>query len=400
MAYVFSSLQNRNFLFLWLGMLAMMGGVQMQMLARGYLVYEITGSVLLLGLVNASTALPMLGLSLFGGVIADRVERKRVIQAGQAFSALIAIVVALAITTDVIAWYHLMVASLLQGVMWAFMMPARQAIIPQLVERDQLTNALALNAAGMSAMTLMAPAVAGGLYAWAGPDTVYYIIAALALSAVLLTGMIPKIEGGAIKKNSPMLTDITEGLSYIRRSPLVLVLLLMGLASALFAMPFRFLMPVFVVDVYQRGPESMGLLVTLMGGGSLAGSLFIASLSRRRRGLLLIAGSFISGIALLLVATFPFYSAAVAIMVLLGVGDAGRRTLNQTLIMEEVEDQYTGRVMSVFMMNFGLMPLGVVPAAFVADVLGGRYAVGILAVLLLITASVILGTQRRLREVQ
>ena len=159
-----------------------------------------------------------------------------------------------------------------------------------------------------------------------------------------------------------MVGDIRQGLGYVSRSPLVLALLVTGLITALLAMPFRFLMPVFVVDVYERGPEALGLLVTIMGLGSLIGSLFVASIRKWHRGLILLGSSFITGVALVLVALIPIFLAAVAIMLLLGLGDAGRRTLNQALIIEEVEDRYRGRVMSVFMMNFGLMPLGVLPA--------------------------------------
>ena len=396
----FSSLKNRNFLYLWLGMLAMMGGLQMQMFARGYLVYDMTGSPFLLGLVSAGFALPMLSLALFGGVIADRLDRRRVIQMGQGWAALMALFVAISIATDTVTWIHLFAVSMLQGALFSFLMPARQAIIPQIVGRDQITNAIALQAAGMSITTLVAPTVAGLLYAWKGPDTVYFVVTGMSGLAVLLTGMIPTLSGGPVKSDVPMLADIRDGFSYIRRSPLVLVLLAMGLATALLAMPFRFLMPIFVVDVYGRGPEALGLLVTVMGAGSLAGSLFIAGLGRRRRGMLLIAGSFVSAIALGLVALIPFYYAAAAIMLMMGLGDAGRRTLNMSLIMEEVPDEYRGRVMSVFMMNFGLMPLGVLPIGLAAEFIGGQASVGILAVLLLLTTTVVLVTQKRLREAQ
>ena len=396
----FSSLKVRGFLFLWLGVLAMMASVQMQMMARSYLVYDITGSASLLAIVSVGSALPILTLSLIGGVIADRVERKRVIQTGQAMSALLALIIGFAITTDRIAWYHLMAASVMQGALWAFLMPARQAIIPQLVGRERLSNALALNAAAMSGTSLASPAIAGGLYALAGPDTVYYVIAGLALTAVLLTALVPKAGSGQIRSESAMLKEIAAGLGYIRHSPIVLVLLVMGLATTLLAMPIRFLMPVFVVDVYQRGPDSLGLLLAVMGGGSLAGSLFIAWLGRWRRGLLLISGSFLSGVALLLLAAVPIYFAAAGIMLLLGLGDAARRTLNQTLVMEEVEDRFRGRVMSVFMMNFGLMPLGVLPMGLVADWIGGQAAIGIMAVLLLATTAAIFATQKRLRAMQ
>ena len=397
----FSSLKNRDYFFLWLGMMAMMGGMQMQMLARGYLVYEITGSASLLGFVSAGMAIPMLFLAPLGGAIADRVERKRLIQGGQFIVALLAVVVGIAIATGRIEWYHLMAASILQGTVWTFMMPARQAIIPQIVGRERIGNAMAINAAGMSAMTLLAPAIAGGLYALVGPDKVYFIIAGLSFLSVALTTLVPKPARGATPgRKRDMLRDIGDGLVYIRGNSMVMVLLIMGLATTLLASPFRMLLPVFVVDIYNRGPDSMGLLVAIMGGGSLIGSLSIAALGNWRRGMLLLVGTFVSGAALLLIASFPFYYAAAAIMLLVGLGDAGRRTINMGLIMEVVEDQYRGRVMSVFMMNFGLMPLGVLPAGMIADALGGQMAIGLLGILLVLVTLVILLTQKRLRSFQ
>ncbi len=397
--YTFSSLANRNFLLLWLGMLLTMGGVQMQMIAHGYLVYDISSSAFLLVLVNSGFALPMLSLSLFGGVIADRLDRKRIIQLGQISSGATALLIGLAITTGTVTWVHLFLTSMLQGVVFAFFMPARQAIIPQIVGEDMLTNAMALNAAAMSTSTLVAPAIAGSLYALIGPEAVYYVIGGMGIAAVVVTSFIHNPSKAPPKASAAMMGDIKAGLSYIRHSHLLLVLLVMGLVTSLLAMPFRFLMPIFVVDVYHRGPESFGLLLSIMGLGSLAGSLIIASLGKWRRGLLLIIGSFLTGIALMVVAVVPFYIVAVVIMVVLGLGDAGRMTLNQALIMEAVEDEYRGRVMSVHMMNMGLMPLGVLPIGIMAEFLGGQVAVGVLAAALLVVSALILITQRRLREI-
>ena len=142
----------------------------------------------------------------------------------------------------------------------------------------------------------------------------------------------------------------------------------------------------------------MGLLMGAMGAGSLIGALFVASIGRWMRGFLLIFGSFVSGIALLFLSIIPYYLIAIGLMLLLGLGDTGRRSLNQSLIMEGVDDKYRGRVMSAFMMTFGVMPLGVLPAGFIADKLGGQVAIGILAVLLLTFTTVILLTQKRLRK--
>ena len=396
--YAFSSLKNRDFLYLWLGMLCLMGGVQMQMIARGYLVYDITERPVLLGVVNAGMAVPILVLALSGGAIADRFDRKRIVQGGQALNMTIALVVAILITTNTVTWIHLLAASMIQGGMWSFMMPARQAIIPEIVGEQNITNALALNAAGMSAMTLLSPALGGTLYASLGPDGVYYVITGLGFMAVVFTTMVGYEGSGPARPDVAMVGDIKEGLSHIMRNPMVLLLLAMALVTTLFAMPFRLLIPVFVVEMYGRGPEALGLLVSMMGLGSLVGAMGIASLGKWKRGLLLILGSFMSGIGLLMVAIFPIYLAAAGIMLILGLGDATRRTLNQTLMMEVVEDRYRGRLMGVFMMNFGLMPLGVLPVAFAIEVFGSERVVALLGISLLLIATVVLVTQKRLRE--
>ena len=259
-----------------------------------------------------------------------------------------------------ITWYHLLIMSMLQGVAFALMMPARQAIIPQVVDKDQLTNALALNSAAMSGTTLLAPALAGGLYAWAGPDYVYYLIGGLGAVSVVVTGLVPKTGRGTTRP-AAMLSDIKEGLVYMKESRIIIVLLFMSLIGSLLSMPFWFLLPVFVVDVYDRGPEAMGLLVSVMGAGSLIGSLGIASIGQWKRGLLLLSSTFVSGVSLLLVAGVPVYYAAAAVMIPLGLGDSARWTLNQALIMEQTQDRFRGRVMSVFAMTWGLMPLAVLP---------------------------------------
>ena len=379
-------------------MLGIMAGMQMQMLARTYLVYDLTGSVSILGIVTAGNALPMLTLSLFGGAIADRFDRKRIIQIGQFIFAALALVVGVAIYLDYVTWYHLLIAAIVQGATFSFMMPARQSIIPQLVSPEKLTNAMALSSAAMSAMTLAAPAFAGGLYAFTGAANVYFVIAALGFIAVILTNLVPKTSVSPSKKKTSVMADVKEGLVYLRQSRLILALISMGILSMILAMPFRFLMPVFIVDIYNRGPDSMGLLLAAMGGSSLVGALFVASLSKWHRGMLLLMATVLSGVALILVASVPFYFAAIFIMIPLGLGDAGNRTLNQSLVMEITDAQYRGRVMSVFMLTRGLMPLGVLPTAILIERLGAQMAIGILGVLLIVFTMIILVTQKQLRE--
>ena len=396
----FSSLKNRNFALLWLGMLFSMGGINMQMVARGYLVYDITGSAKILGLVSAGGALPVLVLSLFGGALADRVKRKRVVQVGQATSMALAFLIGTTIAAERIAWPHLFVAGMLQGTMWAFMMPARQAFVAQLVGKENIGNAVALSAVGMSVTTLVAPAVAGVLYSVIGPEGVYFVIAAMGLLAVLLTSAITDSGESGERSRSAVLEDIRDGLAYILRERLLLVLLAMSMAFVLLAMPVHFLMPVFVVDVYHRESEALGLLLSMLGLGSLVGSLVIASLGHWKRGAIVVGGGFATGVALMLMAAVPVYLAAAGIMVVLGLGSAANRAVNQALVMEHVTDRYRGRVMSLYMMSFGLMPLGVLPMGLAADVVGPRAVIAAMAVAMTAVTAVVLVTQKRLRAIQ
>ena len=420
----FASLHNRDFLYLWLGLLTMFASLHMQMIARGYLAYEMTSSPLILGFVNAGFALPMLIFSLFGGAVADRFNRKTVILIGQAVIVITPLAITFLIYLELVQWYHLMIGSIFQGTGFTIMMPARQAIIPQIVGKANITNAMALTASAMSITTLMSPTIAGNLWAFVerigglnfsilqsefnfGPAaSVYVIISFFAIAAFFITakmGRPPSVRKmSAEADNKPsggLVADIFDGLKYIRNNRLVLILLVMGLTTTLLAMPYRFLLPVFVVDVYARGSDAYGWLVTLGGLGTMVGSLFISWLGAWKRGLLLILGSLVSAIGLIMLAAFPFYLAALGIMVFLGLGDAGRRTLNQALIMSAVEDGYQARVMSVFMLNFGLMPLGVLPASIAMEYWGSQEVIAVLGILLLVVTGIIFFTQKQLRGI-
>ena len=389
----YQSLKSRDFFFLWLGMLTLMFGMNMQMLVRSYFVYELENSGTLLGIVNAGSAIPMLTLALVGGVIADRLHKKRIIQAGQLLAGIVSLVIAILILTENVTWVHLLIASIVQGAVFAFMMPARQALIPQMVGQKLVSNAVALNAAAMSFSTLAAPTAAGLLYEFIGPGKVYLLITVLNFSSIIFTMLIknkgysvaPK-NGSASDSNRPsvLISDMLQGLKYVRNNSFILILLAIALSTTILAQPFRFIMPIFIVDIYGLKADSMGLLVSVMGLGALMGSIYIASLGNRLRGKVLLISSYLSGFSLLLIAAVPLYLFAALIMLPLGLGDAGRRSINMALIMEEAEEEYRGRVMSIYMLNWGLMPLGVLPAGLMADWVGGQGSIAVLAVLLIL----------------
>ncbi|MDA0596848.1 MAG: MFS transporter [Chloroflexi bacterium] len=374
LALTFSSLGQSGFRHLWFGMLLLMAAVNIQMLARGYLTWELTKSPIAVVVVGAGFAPPILLLSLYGGAVADRVSRKKIIQLGQLGMLGIILFVGISISTGTITVYHLTAASVAQGTIWAFLMPARQAIIGQLVDEDHLTNAVALNASGMSLMTVAAPGIGGLIYGLAGPAATYYVMAGLTVIALGLTSWVPGMAPVALGKRR-MWGDIKEGLVYTKKNRTVLVLLLVALSTALLAMPFRTLLPVQIEEVFKLEVEALGLMLSMIGVGALIGSLVIAGLSKNsRRGWVLLITSMLSGGAILLAGVTTSYVVALGIMVILGLGDSGRRALNSSLIMEQTDDEHRGRVMGVYMMNFGLIPLGAIPLGFISAFLSVRVA--------------------------
>lgn len=355
-------------------MLLLMAAVNIQMLARGYLTWELTKSPIAVVVVGAGFAPPILLLSLYGGAVADRVSRKRIIQFGQVGMLCITLFVGISISTNSVTVYHLTFASVAQGTIWAFLMPARQAIIGQLVDDEHLTNAVALNASGMSLMTVAAPGIGGLIYGLSGPATTYYVMAGLTVGAMFLTTWVPSMAPVAFAKRR-MWGDIKEGLVYTKHNRTVLVLLLVALSTALLAMPFRTLLPVQIEEVFKLEVEALGLLLSMIGVGALIGSLIIAGLSKNNhRGWVLLITSMLSGVAILLAAATTSYAVAVVIMVVLGLGDSGRRALNASLIMEQTDDEHRGRVMGVYMMNFGMIPLGAIPLGFITSLFDVRIA--------------------------
>ncbi len=396
----FAALRNRNFRYLWTGTMFMWCAGQFQSLGQGYLAYDLTGSAGLLGVISIGYGVPMVALALFGGAIADRMQRKRLIQLFQGAEALIALALAVSVITETVTWYHILVASTIHGTLFAFMLPARQAIIPELVDRSEITNAIGLNSAGQSTIMLTAPAVSGALYELFGPAAVFLGMFVLQTAAVILTGMVPSTRRAPSRPGRAVLMDVREGLVVIGRNRVVMVLLSMALVSTLVMLPFTQLLPVFVVEIYNREAGSLGLMSAIMGIGSLPGSLFVAHVGSRRRGVMLLGTSLMSGVTLLLMSAFPYYAAGAAIMLFMGLGASPQRALKESLAMDAVDDRYRGRVMSVLMLSIGLVPLGVLPLGLAADNLGARATLVIMGGIITAMTLVVLMTQRALREAQ
>ena len=365
----FHSLGNQAYRRFWVSLIVLMAGVNMQMLARGQLAWDLTNDTFLVALVGSAFAPPILLFSVFGGTFADRWDRKKMIQYSQFAICIVAGSVGVAIWQGWISIWILMVAGFAQGVCWSFMMPARQSIIPQLVSKSEITNAIALSASGMALMTLSGPGIGGLAYAWIGPAKTYFLIAGLMFIAFLLMGGV-KITGEASSKKNrevKVLSAVWDGLRYSARNKTILILFILLLSTTMTSMSFRSLMPAQVGLIFGGGPHELGILMSMIGVGALFGSLFVAGLTENvRRGVILLAATVLSAMAILVSSFVSIFFVAMIAMMVLGLGDAGRRSLNASLLMEQADEEHRGRVMGIYMLNFGLTPIGAIPLGILA----------------------------------
>ena len=397
--------------------------MSMQMIVRGYLAFHMTDTFVSLGIVGLGSAIPMLLLSPFGGVIADRTSKRLVLQLGQSFSFVIAVVVAALLFMDLLTFSHLFIASIAQGVMMALVMPSRQALMPEVVGMKRLMNAIPLQTAGMNLMQIIGPAIGGPLIDWVGAGSVYAIMAVMYTISVLMLFGVKTLSPEEIEASrtqamgasrGPMargrggpggaprgsaLRELKAGLAYVRTDRTVLSILSFAFLGAVLGMPIRMLLPGYVSDVYGDTGTTLGVMQMGMGVGALAGALGLATIRmREHRGLLLAGSSLLMGVAMIgFSATSTFAIGWVGLLVI-GIGSAGRQAMSQILVQEYVEDEYRGRVMSLFMMQFSMMSVGTLVVAIYMDQVGAQFAIGSLGATLVIATFAYIALNSRFRR--
>ena len=352
----------------------MIGGMNVQMLARSQLGWDLTGSSLAVTLVGVGFAPPMLLFSLFGGVVSDRFDNKNIIQLGQLGVIAITTFIAISIFTNTITIYHLIIVSFFQGTFWAFMMPARQSIIAELVDENQLNNAVSLNAAGMSLTTMVSPAIGGLVYHYFGPGMTYVLITFFCIIAIISTSMIPKSKA-KVQKKSKVLGEIKEVFLILKDNTLLLYLIMLALVTTLLSLPTRTLFAPYASELLSGGALEVGLMLASIGGGALIGTLIAASIPQKtKKGKFILLTSLLSGLSILVLGFSSITIFSIFLCFFLGLGDAGRRSLNPSMIIEKTPHEYRGRVMGFYAMSFGFIPLGAIPMGIISDKYGVNIA--------------------------
>jgi len=388
----FTSLRDPAYRWFFLSLFSHFASMNMQMFIRGYLVFEMTGSYAALGVMSLANGVPQMGLSLFGGVIADRVAQKKyVVQLGQAIAAVNAGVIGVLIVSGVLRVEHLVIAALVQGISNSLVMPARQALTNEVVGAERLMNALALNNTAQNFARLMLPTLAGALFAAVnsgagidGAEYVYFLMTSLYVLAVFAMSRVPRTTTPVISTPlSAVFSQLADGVGYIRRTPAVRRVLIVNFLIVMCSMPYFQLLPGFVSEVLKAGPSGLGILMSVQGVGSLFGSLVIASLPSRHRGRLLLFASLVLGVGLVGFSVSTWFWVTGAILIVVGIGQAGRMSLSQVLVQSYTDDAHRGRVLSVYQIEMGLVQFGTFFVALIANAIGAPVAIGLTAVSLI-----------------
>ena len=378
-----STLRVRDFRWLWVGSVSASFAMNMQQVARGWLVYTLTSSALDLAWVTLSFMLPMALFSLWGGVLADRLPKRRVIIAAQTLNGAATVVLGAVIFTGNVTFWDFIWFGALNGTVLALSVPARQAFVPELIPERLMFSGMSLTTTAWNISRIVGPAFAGFLIAWvAAGDTssargvgiVYFIIAALYLAAALTTVLVSRPGNVKERDGKSPLEDIADGMRYVRANPPIFGLIMLSIVPFLFAMPVNALLPAFNEDILGGGPDDLGLLMSAMGGGAIVGSLTMASMGGlRHKGRWLVATCVIWGVSTVAVGLSETVLLASVMVAAFGWLSAWNMSLNRGLLQLRVSDRMRGRVMSIDMMSHGLMPLGVIPIGFIAE----RYDIAI-----------------------
>ena len=375
--------------------------MQMGMVAQGWLVYTLTNSALALGVVSAGWGLPLIIFSLFGGVAADRMPKKELMIITQGAVCLLSLIMAVLVTTELIRLWHLVVGSVLSGIILAFSLPARQAFINEVAGNEHLLNAVALNSVVMNPCRIVSPAIAGVLLKIIGIPGVYWlVVGSYAIGVIILTRIKPR----ATPKDRPEMSSLEElllGLRYVRSHTILFVLMLIAFVPIIVALPYQMLMPVFAKDVFAAGETGLGFLMSAAGGGALIGSIFISTLGNfKHKGLLLLIGGIIFGTFLVFFAQSGSIKMACLFLLFSNAGGSTLYTLTSTLIMSNTPEELVGRVMSLYMITWGLMPLGVLPAGALAEAFGAPAVVTGGGLILLVFMLGLTLSQPKLRKLE
>ncbi len=388
----FRALRHRNFRLFLSGQAISLGGTWMQSMAQGWLVLKLTNSAFYLSLAQAMSSLPILFFSLAGGVVADRINKRRLLLITQTSSLVLAAILGVLVSLGVVRFWHVLLLAGCLGVVNAFDMPGRQSFIIEMVGREDLMNGIALNSAVFNGARIVGPSAAGFLISAVGIALCFYLNA-LSFFAIIFMLAIMRFEKPKEKpKPRPMLKELREGLVYVKRTPVVKHFILFISITSLFMIPYIALMPIFARDVLHIGAKGLGIMMGFAGVGALTGSLSLATFGHRaRKAVIAFTAAFISAMALLAfsLSRTPFIS--YALLVAVGWGMITQFSTVNAAIQHVVPDALRGRVMSLYVLvMLGFVPVGNLIIGTLAHYIGTPDAVAAGAIVCIVAYAALL----------
>ena len=393
----FRALSYPDYFWFWSSYFVSNVGSWMQSVAQGWLLYELTLSPFYLGLFSSLRMVLLLCFFVLGGLMSDRIDRRKVMLGIQIISALSALGMAILVTFKAIQVWHIFVLGAMTSTTWAFEQPVRQALLPQLVKREDLVNALALNAVTWNGAGLLGPSLVGLSVGWIGIDGCFYInvISYLAVIAALLRIHIPPQD--LDRNRTTVIQSLLDGIGYVRRHHAITTLLVVSAIFNIFGRSYITLMPVFAKEVLLLGAAGLGYLAAAPGLGTIIGSLCLAASGRveaRSGRIFTILVGF--SIALFAFAVSRHIQLSFALLVMVGALSTFFETLLQTSIQLMVEESFRGRVLGFYgLTGGGLRELGGMQAGFLAEWTGAPRAIEMGTVVLILIGATFLATAAR-----
>ena len=387
----FSSLRHADFRYLWTGTVMMSAGQWVQQVTLGWLIYDLTGNSVLLGALNGLRALPFLVTGPMAGVAADRMDRRKLLIGTQWVLIATAVIFGGLVWSPYLHVWHIFVFTLITGVAWTVTEPVRMSLIPSAVPKDELANAVAINSGGFNMMKVMGPALGGALIAWVGAAENFFVQAVAYAGVLWMIYRMNVPPQRAAARHTSALANLKEGFAYVWSTPAVFALMALAYVPRIFAVPYQTLMPVFQKDVLKIGPEGLGLLMAAPGIGAVIAILTLASMGNRikRQGRFLVGSIFVLGAAIILFSQITWFPLALATLVIVGIFQMFFLASTATMLQMIVPDELRGRVLSLYMLDRGFMPLGALFAGTSAHFIGAPSTVAIMGTIVIVLTALV-----------
>jgi MFS family permease len=372
-------------------------GTWMQVMAQGYVMSTLTSKALLLGMANLAAGLPMLLLTMAGGSAADRFDKRKILLATQYVQIALAISIGLLIMSGKIQIWHILAFAVVLGISNSFEMPTLNAFVPELVARDEIQSAIAVDRAVFHGSRVLGPALAGiFISAWGAASAFFSnAVSFIALIIALLT--IPARTRGTAEEEHKRASGIKEGFRYVAKDKPSLAMIGLIAATTVFIFPIiTVMMPLYVRLVLQLGADRLGFLMGASAVGSVIGAIFLISIPHRKRVPIMMVNVGVVGCAIFSLSRAPSFYVATGLLILNSLGLAMNFGLANTIVQERAPDYLRGRVSAVFMLSFvGLMPVAGLGITGLSDLIGMRTALAIAAICYVVIALIVLARVRR-----